>query len=140
MENRTPKKMNTNLNNSNLNNNNNLNKIDLCPCGDPLNHKNSCSLYCGMYPCEDDMVKLPQCQHFMHQQCLEQLLYTRMSSCPLCRSSINSLRTHKHYQVIEKEIRARFQSDTDRAIRLSLQLLQSQSQSQSQTSSPSVQS
>ena len=111
-------------NKMNNNKNKNKNKIEICPCGDPLNnHKQSCSLYCGMYPCEDDMVKLPQCQHFMHQQCLERLLYIRLSCCPLCRSSINTIRTSKHYQVIEKEISLTFQNDTQQAIRLSLQLI-----------------
>ena len=103
---------------------NKTDKIEICPCGDPTSHKYECSLYCGMFTCEDEMVKLPKCDHRIHQQCLESLLYTRLSSCPLCRSSINSIRTSKHYQKIEREIALQFQSDTELAIRLSREMFQ----------------
>eukprot|EP01084_Bolivina_argentea_P155857 271593_1 len=92
---------------------------ELCRCGDPNSHKDECSLYCGLAPCHDKLVKFPKCSHYIHETCLEQLLCTRMSKCPLCRSSIDSWRRSCHYQQIEEEISNRFQSDTEQAILLS---------------------
>ena len=67
-----------------------------------------------MQPCEDELIKFPKCSHFIHQGCLENLLYTRLSKCPLCRSSIDEWRRAKHYAKIEKEIADKFADDTER--------------------------
>ena len=109
--------------NDELDNNNN----NKCPCGDPKSHEYDCSLYCGQFPCQDKLVKLPNCIHRIHEKCLDSLLFTRLSKCPLCRSSIDCWRKTKHYQKIEKEISKQFQLDTQEAIRLSQEMYQTQS-------------
>lgn len=103
-----------------------------CKCGDTSKHEFECALYCGQFPCADKLIKLPKCDHRLHDNCLQQLLFTRMSSCPLCRSSINLWRTTKHYDQIEKEIEKQFDLDTAEAIRLSQEVYQQPSSNNSQ--------
>jgi hypothetical protein len=77
-----------------------------------------CSLNCGDNS-REDLVQLPSCDHEMHAECLEGLLLTRASTCPLCRSSIESLRTSLHYAEIDREIEESWQVDLARAIEMS---------------------
>ena len=71
----------------------------------------TCSLWLCSFPLPQ--VKLPKCDHYLHEECLEQLLYTRLSKCPLCRSSVDQWRRSKHYHHIEEEIAQAFRADTD---------------------------
>ena len=77
-----------------------------------------CALNCGEHS-REGLVKLPSCDHEMHEECLNGLLLTRASCCPLCRSSIESLRTSAHYSEIDKEIEESWQADLARAMAMS---------------------
>jgi len=97
---------------------------EVCKCGDPSSHHFECALYCGFPPCHDKLVKLPKCEHRLHEECLDQLLFTRLSKCPLCRSSIDQWRRTHHYHRIEEEIADAFRADTDLALRLSKEMFE----------------
>jgi hypothetical protein len=88
-----------------------LRQVSICPC----------ALNCGdtSKGGSGGLTKLPACEHEMHADCLEGLLNTRGSSCPMCRSSIESLRTSKHFTNIDKEIEDSWQQDLARAIAMS---------------------
>ena len=74
-----------------------------------------CSLNCGDNTAEN-LVKLPNCEHEMHVDCLEGLLCTRSSTCPLCRASIECLRKNHHFTKIDQEIEAAWAADLARAM------------------------
>lgn len=78
-----------------------------------------CALNCGDNSV-DTLVKLPACEHKMHQACLEGLLKTRASACPLCRASLENLRTQQHFAVIDREIENQLEADIAAAIAASL--------------------
>ena len=80
-----------------------------------------CSLNCGDCS-EEDLVQLPECSHMMHKACLEGLLSTRASSCPICRSSIESLRRDDHFAKIDAEIEEQWEADLAAALAQSMQL------------------
>ncbi|CAK9171464.1 unnamed protein product [Ilex paraguariensis] len=51
--------------------------------------ENECSICLGLFQ-DDEMVKvLPECLHAYHSECVDKWLSAR-SSCPLCRSSLDS--------------------------------------------------
>jgi hypothetical protein len=85
-----------------------LRQMSICPC----------ALNCGDNR-KEDLTKLPSCDHEMHSECLEGLLNTRNSTCPLCRSSIESLRRNEHFTEIDKEIEEAWQADLARAMAMS---------------------
>lgn len=59
-----------------------------------------CSICLGMFE-DDEMVKvLPECLHAYHSDCVDKWLRTR-SSCPLCRSSLDSTSTSKALSITE---------------------------------------
>merc|ERR1719231_1015765 len=100
-----------------------LTPTNICYCKKPETHKNidtNCAANCGEPECFDKMSELPNCQHKMHDKCIDKLLFTRLSCCPICRSSVNTWRTSKHYAVIDREINNTFEDDTERAIRQSI--------------------
>ncbi|KZV63069.1 hypothetical protein PENSPDRAFT_554871, partial [Peniophora sp. CONT] len=46
-----------------------------------------CPICLDDYTAEDDLLKVPSCNHWLHQGCLEQWLQSA-STCPVCRGRV----------------------------------------------------
>merc|ERR1712039_252296 len=80
--------------------------------------RKECSVYCGDEDCSN--LTCLDCGHWAHPECLDHLLRTHGSSCPLCKASIDHLRTDAHYDAIDEYIEEQYQEDLEAAIAASL--------------------
>merc|ERR1712118_138127 len=80
-----------------------------------------CAAYCGEEDESKTLVQLP-CKHALHEECLDTLLSQRNGRCPICRSSIDSLRTVRHYHDIHVEAQQEFTRNLRQARLGSLQV------------------
>jgi len=85
-----------------------------------------CAAFCGDDNC--DSLKNLGCGHWMHPECFERLMSTMNhdgkavseASCPLCKYSLEHLRTDSHYHKIEMACEELFQAELLAALQASL--------------------
>ncbi|KAK1357128.1 RING-type E3 ubiquitin transferase [Heracleum sosnowskyi] len=64
----------------------------LCNSNTGIDQKEECSICLGMFEDGETVKVLPECLHAYHSDCVDKWLKNK-SSCPLCRSSLDSTAT-----------------------------------------------
>jgi len=89
-------------------------------------YEKQCACFCGDEDCTS--LKNLGCGHWMHPECLENVLCTMnhdgkdisSATCPLCKYSLDKMRTDFHYNKIDLEAERLFEAELLAAIQASL--------------------